>query len=104
MQQIARNVNMQGVDVLQGCRYLLHDRDTKYTRSFRAIIESGQDARDTCPKPKPERSAERRTAILSIVIQSPRTEERLRRNPLGIYVNGLSWSKELGSTNGGKGS
>ena len=47
---------------------------------------------------------ERRTAILSIVIQSPRTEERLRRNPLGIYVNGLSWSKELGSTNGGKGS
>ena len=26
------------------------------------------------------------------------TEERLRKNPLGIYVNGLSWSKELGPT------
>lgn len=35
------------------------------------------------------------TAILSIVLQPPRTEERLRRNPLGIYVNALSWSKEL---------
>ncbi len=42
MQQIARNVTMEGVGALQGCRYLLHDRDTKYTRSFRAIIESGQ--------------------------------------------------------------
>ncbi len=26
----------------------------------------------------------------------PTTEERLRKNPFGIYVNGLSWSKELG--------
>ena len=42
MQQIARNATMDGWGALQGCRYLLHDRDTKYTRSFRAIIESGQ--------------------------------------------------------------
>ena len=41
MQQIARNVTMEGVGALQGYRYLLHDRDTKYTRSFRAIIEAG---------------------------------------------------------------
>ncbi len=32
----------------------------------------------------------------------PRTEERLRRNPLGIYVNGLSWSRELDSSEGAK--
>jgi len=38
---------------------------------------------------------ERWTAVLSVVVQAPRTEERLRRNPLGIYVNGLSWSREL---------
>jgi putative transposase len=25
-----------------GARYLLHDRDTKFTRSFRAIITSGR--------------------------------------------------------------
>ena len=34
---------------LEGCRYLLHDRDTKYCRTFRIIIESG-DAK-TLPLP-----------------------------------------------------
>ncbi len=42
MQQMARNVTTEGWGFLQCCRYLLHDRDTKYTQSFRAIIESGQ--------------------------------------------------------------
>jgi putative transposase len=41
MKQIARNMTMDGWGFLEDCRYLLHDRDTKYTRSFRAIIESG---------------------------------------------------------------
>lgn len=45
---------------------------------------------------------ERWTAVLSYVLQTPRTEERLRRNPLGIYVNGLSWSRELDLGDGGK--
>ncbi|MGC8400165.1 conjugal transfer protein TrbF [Enterobacter mori] len=45
---------------------------------------------------------ERWTAVVSIVQQTPRTEERLRRNPLGIYVNGLSWSRELDSSEGAK--
>jgi type IV secretory pathway TrbF-like protein len=45
---------------------------------------------------------ERWTAVLSIVMQPPRTEEKLRRNPLGIYVNGLSWSRELDITEGAK--
>jgi type IV secretion system protein TrbF len=40
-------------------------------------------------------ATERWTAIASIVLQPPRSEERLRRNPLGIYINALSWSKEL---------
>lgn len=45
---------------------------------------------------------ERWTAVLSVVLQPPRNEERLRRNPLGIYVNGLSWSRELDATQGAK--
>lgn len=45
---------------------------------------------------------ERWTAVLSVVLQPPRTEERLRRNPLGIYVNGLSWSRELDANEGAK--
>ena len=38
---------------------------------------------------------ERWTAILSMVLQQPRTADVLRKNPLGVYVNGLSWSREL---------
>ncbi|WP_110958426.1 conjugal transfer protein TrbF [Acidovorax sp. ST3] len=45
---------------------------------------------------------DRWTAVLSIVLQAPRTEERLRKNPLGIYVNGLSWSRELETSEGVK--
>jgi putative transposase len=41
MQQMARNVTMEGWGFLHNCRYLIHDRDTKYTPSFRAIIEAG---------------------------------------------------------------
>lgn len=35
------------------------------------------------------------TAILTIVIQQPRDIATLRKNPLGIYVHGLDWSREL---------
>jgi type IV secretion system protein TrbF len=45
---------------------------------------------------------ERWNAVISIVQQTPRTEQRLRKNPLGIYVNGLSWSRELDSSEGAK--
>lgn len=40
-------------------------------------------------------STERWTAILTIVIETPRDAERLRKNPLGIYVRAINWSKEL---------
>lgn len=43
-------------------------------------------------------ATDRWTAILSIVVQPPRDEAQLRKNPLGIYVNGLNWSRELGSS------
>jgi type IV secretion system protein TrbF len=36
------------------------------------------------------------TAILTIVLETPRNAERLRANPLGIYVNAINWSRELG--------
>jgi len=41
MKQIARNVTMDEWGILEGCRYLIHDRDTKFTDSFRAIVKSG---------------------------------------------------------------
>lgn len=36
------------------------------------------------------------TAILTVVVQPPRDAEKLRANPLGIYVNAINWSRELG--------
>jgi type IV secretion system protein VirB5 len=45
---------------------------------------------------------QRWNAVVSIVLQTPRTEQRLRKNPLGIYINGLSWSRELDANEGAK--
>jgi putative transposase len=52
MKQIARNVTMDDWGFLNNCRYLIHDRDTKYCQSFRDIIESG----DVKTLPLPARS------------------------------------------------
>jgi type IV secretion system protein TrbF len=40
-------------------------------------------------------ATERWTAILTIIIETPRDADRLRKNPLGLYVNAMNWSKEL---------
>jgi type IV secretory pathway TrbF-like protein len=36
------------------------------------------------------------TAILTVAIQPPTEADRLRKNPLGIFINAINWSKELG--------
>ncbi|MGF6227851.1 type IV secretory pathway TrbF-like protein [Inquilinus ginsengisoli] len=41
-------------------------------------------------------ATERWTAILTIIVDPPHDADGLRRNPLGIYVNAINWSKELG--------
>jgi hypothetical protein len=48
---------MDEFGTLQGCRFLLHDRDTKYTQSFRAIITSGQVEPFTLPARSPNLNA-----------------------------------------------
>lgn len=35
-------------------------------------------------------------AILTIAIEPPTTADALRKNPLGIYITAINWSKELG--------
>ncbi len=52
MKQIARNVTMDEWGFLEGRRYLIHDRDTKFTESFRRIIKSN----DVEPLKLPARS------------------------------------------------
>ena len=41
-------------------------------------------------------STERWSAILTVTVQPPRDADTLRKNPLGIYINAINWSKELG--------
>lgn len=41
-------------------------------------------------------STERWSAILTVFVQPPRDADALRKNPLGIFVNAINWSKELG--------
>ncbi|MGJ4953490.1 conjugal transfer protein TrbF [Bradyrhizobium sp. HKCCYLS20291] len=40
-------------------------------------------------------ATERWTAILTIVLAMPDNADRLRKNPLGVYVQAINWSKEL---------
>lgn len=40
-------------------------------------------------------ATERWTAIVGVVVQPPKTAEQLRKNPLGVFVHALNWSKEL---------
>ena len=35
------------------------------------------------------------SAILTITMRPPRTPDALRKNPLGLFVNAINWSKEL---------
>jgi len=40
-------------------------------------------------------STERWTAILTVVVETPHDADRLRKNPLGVFINAINWSKEL---------
>ena len=56
MQQIARNVTMEGCGALRDCRYLLHDRDTQVHPIFPGNhrVRPGRAARAACAQPEPE--------------------------------------------------
>ena len=40
MEQMARNMSLADVGFLNGCRYLLHDRDAKFCMAFAGILEA----------------------------------------------------------------
>ena len=40
-------------------------------------------------------ATDRWTAIVTVVIATPHEADKLRRNPLGVFIRGLNWSKEL---------
>ena len=45
MQHMARNVTLADIGFLNGCRYLLHDRDAKFCAAFNGILEQSASRR-----------------------------------------------------------
>jgi hypothetical protein len=54
MKQIARNVTMEGWGALRDCRYLLHDRDSKFTVPRHHCVRSSGTACAAGAQPGPE--------------------------------------------------
>lgn len=40
-------------------------------------------------------TTERWSAIVTVTVQTPRTAEALRKNPLGLFITAINWSKDL---------
>jgi putative transposase len=66
MKQIARNATMEDCGALRDCRYLLHDRDTKFTQSFCAIIASGRVGPLALPARSPNLNAHAERWVRSV--------------------------------------
>ena len=66
MIQIARNVTMNGWGFLSGCRYLIHDRDSKFCASFVNIIKSAGVEPLKLPPQSPNLNAYSERWVLSI--------------------------------------
>jgi hypothetical protein len=51
---------------LEGCRYLIHDRDTKFTDSFRAIVKSNHVEPQKLPARSPNLNAYAERRVKSV--------------------------------------
>jgi putative transposase len=90
MRQMARNATMDESGALKGCRYLLHDRDTKYTLSFQAIITSGRVKPLALPAQSPNLNAYAERWVRSVkeecLSKIILLGERSLRRALRVYV------------------
>ncbi len=57
MKQQARNMTLEDWGFLKSCRYILHDRDTKFCLSFRQTMESGNVEAIRLPAKSPNLNA-----------------------------------------------
>lgn len=68
-----------------------------------SVVRSSDDSfelrwRETSYRRGAQMGVQTFTAMLSIVIQPPTDADTLHRNPLGLYVHSLHWSKDLTQT------
>lgn len=65
-----------------------------------SVVRASDDSfnvrwRETAFRNGAETGRENWTATLSVITDAPRDVETLHRNPLGLYVHGINWSKDL---------
>lgn len=70
------------------------------TVEIASIVRSSNDSfdvrwRETHYRDNVHQSTGTHTAVLTITINPPRDEATLHKNPLGVYVHGINWSKDL---------
>jgi len=91
MKQVARNLTMQDWGFLSGCRYLIHDRDSKFCEAFREIVRSAGVKPLALPAHSPNLNAfaERfvRTAKEDCVERFILFGERSLRHVLGNFID-----------------
>ncbi len=93
MKQIARNVTMEEWGFLESRRYLIHDRDTKFTDSFRAIVKSSHVEPLKLPARSPNLNAYaerwvksvKEEALSKLILFGETSLRRLLREYLGHY-------------------
>jgi hypothetical protein len=66
MKQIARNITMADIGFLSGCRYLIHDRDKKFCKSFDEILKSANTKPIKLPARSPNLNAYAERWVLSV--------------------------------------
>ncbi len=66
MQQIARNLTAVDDGFLNGCRYLIHDRDPLFTEAFRALLKSADVETIRLPPRSPNLNAYAERFVRSI--------------------------------------
>ena len=66
MQQIARNLTAVDDGFLNGCRYLIHDRDPLFTKAFRALLNSADVETIKLPPRSPNLNAYAERFVRSI--------------------------------------
>ena len=65
MRQVARNVTLEGLGSLNGCRYVLHDRDAKFCAEFRETLAAG--GREVSATPSVQSELERFCGTLGAI-------------------------------------
>src|SRR5260370_38764988 len=66
MEKVARKEKMQDTGYLNGCRYLLHDRDKKFCREFRETLAAGGVKSTPIPARSPNLNAHAERWVRSI--------------------------------------